>query len=399
MPSIRKQTNKNGTTYKITVTSGRDITGKQVRHFTTYKPEPGTPPKQAEKQAAAIALDFEQKINAGFEADNKIKFASYAEYVLKLKEQGGAKPSTIDSYRQRLQRVNEAIGHLKVVDIRPRHLNAFYANLAESGMNEITGRELSAGTIRQFHGVISVVLQQAEKEMIVPYNAASKATPPKLQLTDAETLQPNEIITTLHALEHEPIKWQAMIQLFLVTGARRGEMLALKWRNVDWDNSQIKIETTLLYSKNKGLHEGPTKTNNIRFVKIPLETLKILKKYQTYYLKLRLKNGLRWQNLDYIFPSDSGTAMTPNLINLWLKKFTKRHDLPKLTPHKFRHTMASILYFTGVDGVTISKRLGHANVSTTANIYSHIIKQADEIAADAIADAILRPQNLGRQKK
>ena len=82
--------------------------------------------------------------------------------------------------------------------------------------------------------------------------------------------------------------------------------------------------------------------------------------------------------------------MNPHSLSAWLHEFSQRHNLPSIHPHKFRHTMASLLYFGGLDSITISKRLGHAKVSTTTDIYSHIIQQADEQAADKIAETIFR---------
>ncbi len=85
--------------------------------------------------------------------------------------------------------------------------------------------------------------------------------------------------------------------------------------------------------------------------------------------------------------------MHPDSLTEWLHKFSERHGIPDVHPHKFRHTMASLLYFGGMDSITISKRLGHAKVSTTTDIYSHIIEQADERAGEAIADAIFHSKD------
>ena len=82
--------------------------------------------------------------------------------------------------------------------------------------------------------------------------------------------------------------------------------------------------------------------------------------------------------------------MHPDSVKRWLNKFSARHDLPHINPHAFRHTMASILYFNGVDSVSISKRLGHAQVSTTANIYAHVMEEADQRNADILADIFLK---------
>ena len=254
-------------------------------------------------------------------------------------------------------------------------------------------RPLSTKTITEYHRLISTILNQAEKEMLVPYNAASKATPPKLEKREAECFQTDEVDKIRDCLENEPIKWKTATHLLLITGCRRGEIMGLKWDKVDWDNSQIKIDRASLYSSDRGIYEDTTKTSTTRFIKLPHETMLLLADYRKWYNEQRLLNGDRWQNSGYLFVKDNGAPMNPDSLTDWLGKFSKKHDLPNVHPHKFRHTMASILYFNGVDSITISKRLGHAKVSTTTDIYSHIIKQADEAASNCIADVFLRPKN------
>ena len=102
------------------------------------------------------------------------------------------------------------------------------------------------------------------------------------------------------------------------------------------------------------------------------------------------RNGDRWVDSGYVFVRDNGDMLHPDSVTQWLSGFSKKYDLPPIHPHKLRHTMASVLINDGADIVTVSKRLGHAKVSTTTDIYSHIIKEADAKAADSIADAILR---------
>ncbi len=135
MANIRKIEGKNGPSYKITVTRGRDLDGKQVRHYKTWTPEHGMTARQMEKEVQKVAFEFEREIELGFQADNRQTFAEYAAYVLDLKERTGVKRRTIDRYQELLQRINPAIGHIKLADLRPQHLNTFYKNLAEPGIS------------------------------------------------------------------------------------------------------------------------------------------------------------------------------------------------------------------------------------------------------------------------
>lgn len=459
MPTIQKRTNKDGTfSYKITVSAGRDANGKQIRHYMTFSPAPNTPEKKADKEAQREAFAFENRIEAGFSLDNRQTFSQYAEYVIGIKERAGAKYRTIDRYRQLLERINQAIGHIKLTDLKPQHLNAFYKNLSEEGIRKgaetakasvnlrnlfqekgitraqissLTGvspititkamrgdrislerakmiatalgqpvdelfsierntAPLSSKTIIEHHRLISTILAQAEKEMLVLFNAASKATPPKIERKEAETFQPEEVQKIRDCLETEPLKWKTMVHLLLITGCRRGEIMGLKWEDMEWDRNRVKIARSLLYSPARGVYEDTTKTGNIRRISLPSETMQLLRRYRAWYSELKLKNGDRWQDSGFLFVQDNGEHMHPDSLTDWLNKFSKRHGIPNVHPHKFRHTMASLLYFGGMDSVTISKRLGHAKVSTTTDIYSHIIQQADEQAADKIAETVLR---------
>ncbi len=229
--------------------------------------------------------------------------------------------------------------------------------------------------------------------MLVPYNAAAKATPPKVTQKEVNYFQPDQIVAIREALEQEPIKWRVATHLLLITGCRRGEVMGLRWSRVDFDNSQIKIDTNLLYSPKRGIYEDTTKTGSVRFIKLPAETMALQRQYRRWYLELRLKNGDRWQNTDFLFVKDNGAPMIPDGITAWLRKFSERHGLPHINPHAFRHTMASILINNGTDVVSVSKRLGHAMTSTTTNIYAHVIAEADEQASECLADVLLRPKN------
>lgn len=459
MANIEKIAGKNGPAYRITVSGGFDIHGKRIRHRMTYKPAAGMTARQMEKAAQRAAVDFERSIEQGYVLDNKQTFAQYAEYVLSTKAQNGAlKIKTSERYEELLQRINQAIGHIRLVDLRAQHLNSFYRNLSEDGIRldsqtavaavdfpkllkekkltraaiakaadlsaatmtvvcrgesitlatarkvagamgmateklftiKDTGGGLSPKTILEHHRLISSVLAQAEKEMLVPYNAAAKASPPQAKRSNPNYFQPEEISQILDALEDEPIKWRTITHLMIVTGCRRGEIMGLKWEKIDFANRRIKIDLALLVSKEKGIYEDTTKTGDTRLLTMPKETMALLKEYRREQLRIQIANGDRWQNTGYVFTQDNGEPMSPDSITGWLSEFSTRHGLPHINPHAFRHTVASVLLANGTDIVTVSKQLGHANVSTTESFYSHIIEENKAKAAECIADTLLR---------
>lgn len=458
MANIKRIDGKTGPAFKITVTSGRGADGKQKRHYMTWKPEPGMTEKKMEKAVQKAAFEFEQQIEQGFIADNRQRFSEYAEYVIALKERNGAKRRTVERYRELMKRINVAIGHLKLSEIRPKHLNEFYANLGEEGVragivkatpkkdikklmkdkglsaaalsrssgmaassfapaihgNTVSQktadtlaaalgyktetlfklskdtRPLSSKTITEYHRLISTIMTQAEKEMLIQYNPAHRASPPKLERKEVESFQPEEVQRILDCLEKEPIKWRTITHLLMVTGCRRGEIMGLHWDSIDWEGQELRIDRALNYTPKSGIFEDSTKTGESRNIKLPRETMQLLRLYRAHYYGLKLKNGDRWIESGYVFTCDNGAAMNPDTVTQWLADFAKKYDLPHIHPHKFRHTMASLLISNGTDTLTVSKRLGHAKVSTTTDIYSHLIKKSDERAAESIADVILR---------
>lgn len=394
MANIQARRDKSGKliSYSIRVHRGRGLDGKQLKPWTaTFEVSPTWTEKSARKKAEAFAATFEKECREGVTSDSRLKFAEYCDYVLELKAQRGAKHSTIVRYRELTGRIYPAIGHIKLKDLRADHLNALYTELAKPGKNKRTGEGLSAKTILEHHRLISTVLDQAEKEGLVPFNVAAKATLPKVSKREVNYFQPEQVAAIRDALDAEPMKWKTLVHLLLITGARRGEVLGLKWNAVDFKRNRLHICNNILYSPDVGIYEDTPKTaTSDRWVSLPTETTQLLRQYRVWQSMERLRLGAYYQDQDFLFTQDDGRPMHPDSVTDWLAKFSKRHGLPHINPHAFRHTMASMLYFNGVDSVSISKRLGHAQVSTTANIYAHVMEAADQKNADILADVFLK---------
>ncbi|MBS7225953.1 MAG: site-specific integrase [Clostridiaceae bacterium] len=394
MANIQERRNKDGKliSYSIRVHRGRDANGKQLKPWTaTFEVSPTWTEKSARKKAEAFAATFEKECKEGITTDSRQKFASYCDYVINLKEQRGIKHSTIVRYKELTKRIYPRIGHIKLKELRADHLNDLYTFLAQDGQNAKTGGKLSAKTILEHHRLISTVLEQAVKEGVVPFNVAGRASLPKAEHKEVNYFQPEQVAAIRDALEREPIKWKTLVHLLLITGARRGEVLGLKWDKVDFEGERIYICNSVLYSSDVGIYESTPKTERSRrYVTLPTETMCLLRQYRVWQREERLRLGEYYQNQGFVFSQDNGKPMHPDSVTDWLKKFSKRHDLPHINPHAFRHTMASMLYFNGMDSVSISKRLGHAQVSTTANIYAHVMEEADKKSADILADVFLK---------
>lgn len=477
MASIRPLHGKDGrvTSYEVSVSNGRDSKGRQIRSSVTWKPEPGMSKIQTEKALRRFADDYEDKILRGEKADNRTTFAEYATKFLERKERT-LKFNTARDYRKLLDRINLALGHVKLRNLRPEHINNFLENLREKGVREGSDRAvatrllavlkersmsraklaaeagvavntvdeaahgkrvrlssaekmaaaldlpvekvfavskgskpLTEKTILKYFVLIHMVLKDAYKNGYVDHNVAERVDRPKGKDKEIRSLQPDEVAAILNALEDENVqlKWKVMTHLLLITGCRRGEIVGLRWSKVDLENRKLKIDTTLLYTPERGLFEDTTKTKQVRFVTVPAETVALLQQYRTWYEAEKASYGAawqkalteskaeleqRWNDSDFLFFQEGGWPMHPDSLSGWLHSFTKKKGLPHLNPHLFRHTQASLLIFDGADIVSVSKRLGHAQPSTTTNIYAHQIMEADARNAECIADAILRPK-------
>lgn len=258
MANIQPRRDKSGKliSYSIRVHRGRGSDGRQLKPWTaTFDVSPTWSEKSARKKAEAFAATFEKECREGVTSDSRLKFEEYCNYVLDLKEQRGAKHSTIVRYKELTGRIYPAIGHIKLKDLRADHLNTFYTELGKPGQNKRTGEGLSAKTILEHHRLISTVLDQAEKEGLVPFNVAAKATLPKVTKKEVNYFQPEQVAAIRDALETEPIKWKTLVHLFLITGARRGELLGLKWDKVDFSGCRIYICNNILYSPDRGIYE------------------------------------------------------------------------------------------------------------------------------------------------
>ena len=463
MASIKKIEGKGGVSYKITVSMGRDAQDRQIRHYKTWRPEKTMTARQIEREAQRVAYEFERDLQIGFQSDNRQTFAQYAEYVYSLREQRGDRPQTLARVRRQVSRINEHIGHMKLADIRPQHLNRLYKSLAEPGANhwrvyaapavdfkalvgngtyndlakkagvygrlicrlcnnqyisrknakiieEHLGRKdlfkivgnnkpLAPSTIRDYHGVIYTVLAQAEKEMIIPYNPAERATlPAKRRVRESTTLQPSQIQAVLAALEEEPINFRTMIHLFIVTGCRRGEIMAMKWEKVSFERREILVDRSMSYLPDRGIYEGPTKTGKARYISIPRQTAALLEKYRAWQMKQRLTMGDLWQDNGLLFTRQNGAPLNPGAINMELTLFCERHGLQHLNPHLFRHSVASILLSSGVDVLTVSSMLGHADTSTTLDTYAHEIEEARRKTAECVSEVILKKKTHDVEK-
>ena len=448
---------KRGNSYKITVSLGYDLNGKQIRKTMTWKPESGMTARQIEKEINRQATLFEEKCRKGQILDDRIKFSDFVEIWQKDYADKQLRDKTNQRNKQALERILVALGHLQIGKIQPHHLNEFYNNIAESGIRRDTKykciidlkeiikakgytvayisqlsnvalstfssifkgknttkkcaeqicstleydlrelfepvdfeKPLSNNTILCYHRIISSILGEAVKQGILLSNPCSRVRTPKIKHKEAEYLEENDVIRLLQSLEKEPLQYRALITLLLYSGMRRGEALGLTWKDINFKDNLIDINKSSLYVSGKGIFDDETKNESSkRVIKVPQSVIDSLKQLQIeQFHKRQMLTDEDWQDCDKVFKASNGSPLHPDTLSSWFKRFLKRHNLPNCHIHTLRHTNASLLIAQGINVRTVSNRLGHAQTSTTENIYSHAIKTADEKAAETLEEIL-----------
>ena len=415
MANIEPRKDKNGkiVSYRIRVYKGCDSFGKKLKPDSmTWKPpkDKKWSETRIEKEVNRIATLFEEECKKGLFVDNRQTFVRYAEYVLELKEKVELKKHrTIKRYRELLERIKPAIGHIKIAELKPQHLNQFYEQLSQKGMNLKTKGYLSKKTILEHHRLIHTILAQAEKEMLVTYNAADKATPPSLERKKATFLDDEQVRYILEWSKQEPLKWQVVINLLAFTGGRRGEIAGITEDKINIEENTIHFSESLLYSSEKGVYKSSLKTEaSDRILEIPSEPMSLIKQLIKENKDKITTLGNKWDYTGYLLTQEDGKPMHPDSITGYCTDFRTKYNniiqkknaelneneklplIPKMNPHAFRHAQASILNYYGVDVVSISGFLGQANPNVTQTIYQHLFKKANSKIAKLNSDILLK---------
>ncbi|MEM5777679.1 MAG: site-specific integrase [Candidatus Aenigmatarchaeota archaeon] len=377
MPGSIQKRGKNK--YLLVVSAGFDITGKRIRHTKVITANSDA---EAEKQ---LALFYAEVMKGNIRNDQQLTLGEYCKHWIETKEKK-LSSKTIDGYKKLLKRINEALGHIRLAKLKPRHLVEFYNLLREENLTE--------NTISHYHRFLHAVLETAYKvDKLIPENPAKAVidppTPgrPRPHFYDDD----EQILKLLKALNNAPIKYKMFVILALETGARRGELLGLEWKDIDFEKGIIYIRRASNYTKENGIYTSTTKTEtSVRKLSITEELIAFLKEYKKWQNELRLQKGDKWIDTDRLFTQDNGMPMHPDTPDKWFKKFLRENNLPPITIHGLRHTNASIMIANDVDIITIAERLGHADKSTPVRIYGHMLNKKEKQAAETIANATVR---------
>lgn len=304
------------------------------------------------------------------------------------------KQSTYASY-QTYARVHfkPALGEVPLKSLSTRILQQFYNyKFEEEG--------LSPKSIRNMNLYLHKALSQALQEGLIDSNPASGVTLPRARRPQVEILTRDDQAKLVRATYHH--RYGVFVRLVLMTGLRMGELLGLRWEDIDFHSNMLHIQRTLNRLQKRDLPDTfsgnrteiviqePKTENSIRTIPLLPQLIKDLMTWRSLQEMDRAAAGEQYQDTGMIVTNPMGGYIEPRTFKKYYDQILEIARLRHFTFHALRHTMASMLYFNGVDSVSISKRLGHAQVSTTANIYAHVMEAADQKDADILADVFLK---------
>jgi integrase len=301
------------------------------------------------------------------------------------------RPGTHDHYSKMVHGyVVPRIGGLKLGELTPGQLNAFYADLLvdgrlQGGPSQPAG--LSPKTVRHVHTLLHKALADAVRWGNLGRNPADRAEPPRPRTAEMKVwdlTQLRRFLTRVETNRLGPI-WLLMA----TTGMRRGEVLGLRWADVDLDGGRISIVQTHVLVDRLVVVSEPKTAKGRRSIALDPTTVSALRQYRRLQREERLRYGELWTDVGLVATHEDGTAINPRLFSAWFTQHARAADLPLIRLHDLRHSYATAALSAGIPAKVVSERLGHANIAITLDTYSHVLPNMQEQAAEQVAQLIL----------
>lgn len=405
MANITKRKNKAGFSYTIRVYHGYSSDGRRLKPYTTtWKSPVGMSEKAADKEAQRQALLFEEQCRTGLAGDaTRITLSEFIPMYLEQKKPPILTPYTYSAYKRILEElVKPALGHHKMQDIKPVHIQNFIDQLCtikkKNRDGSLSDEALSASSIRRYLTALQSVFKLAVKRQIIKENPARaelldipKAVAPKIDIFTKE-----EAAEMLEALDREPLQFQVLIQLAIMTGARRGELCALKFSDIDRETGKVTIERAAIKVAGQPIQIKPPKDYEIRTVAAGEAILPLIDALEQEKQEERLKLGSQWKGEEWLFTQWNGEIMNPQTPTKQFSKFLEKNGFRHRKFHSLRHTSATLLLYSDVTLKQVQGRLGHGDISTT-NKYLHCLTSADEEAANKLQSMLIRQTKKSEQ--
>jgi integrase len=318
--------------------------------------------------------------------DENLTFGEYLDRWLADSVYGSVRESTFtrDKYLV-ANHIKPALGRSKLKNLNALQVQSLYRERLDSG--------LSGSTVQKIHHVLHKALDQAVKWDLIPRNPADAVKAPTPTQKEKHPLSAPEARKLLDAARGDRL--EALYELAIQTGMRQGELLGLRWEDVDLDGQSLRIRRTLTRRGNEsggayGVGEPKTKKSR-RTVRLTERTVEALRSHRAQQAEEKLRAGASYQDQGLVFAGERGGIINPsNLRNRSFSPLLAKADLPRITFHDLRHTCASLLFQKNVHPKFVQELLGHASVAITLDTYSHMLPGMGSEAADTMREALGR---------
>ncbi|MPZ40381.1 MAG: tyrosine-type recombinase/integrase [Rhizobiales bacterium] len=364
--------------FELKFDAGRDpATGKRRIRYHSFK---------GGKRAAELELvRLVAEHDAGNSVDpSRVTVAEFFDRWDRDWASANVSPKTLERYRQiaRLQ-IKPHVGNLAIQKLRPLHLADLYAKL---GRGE---KALAARSVGHVHRLIHRVLRHAAAWGVVTQNVAAHVQPPTVDETEISILTEDQIGRVLDHLQGRTLR--PIVSLALVTGMRRGELLALRWKDADLDSGMITVARSLEQTKGSLRFKGPKTKHGRRKISIPPWMVAELRAHKARQQELRLRLGMgRAPDDSLVFAKWNGAPRAPHPVSQKFRMAMAALKIEGVTFHSLRHFHASALIASGMDVLTISRRLGHGSPVITLKTYGHLFSNTDARAAEIMQAAFAK---------
>ncbi len=371
--------------YRIDIEKGKKFDGSRNRITETFS---GTLKEAIERRDELLYEVKHQKIKP----DSNMNFLEYTKIWLRDYAEVNVKPTTLNGYKSCLNaHILPRFKDYKLSDITVYELEKFYNDLKKTKVINPDRygnyKLISEAVIRHQHSLLCVMLNTAVKWDFLNFNPCLKITkPPTVTKTEMKFYDEEEIKQLFRSLEYESLTFKTIIYLLVLNGMRRGEALGLMWDNIDFENKTITIKNNLLNVRGKGVFlDTPKTVKSKRTISAPnvcFDLLLKLKEYQEY--QKEICRDVDWVDTNFVFKSENGNYYNPDRLSRNWVSFIDKHKLKKVRLHDLRHTCATYLLSHNTPIATVSKKLGHSNIYTTLDTYTHSVDSDDIIASSLL---------------
>ncbi len=363
--------------YRLQVSMGADFKGDTIRFTKTVHCKSDA---QADKELAKFYVECE---SGNVSKGNKITISAFSEKWMKEYAKNKVKKSSYADYETTIRvHILPLLGHHYLTKLRPLQIQEWVNYL-------INDRKLAPKTVHNYFSVLDTIMQTALKWGYISKNPCELIDLPSKEKKEAAYYNREEVILLLQTLEKlsdDDFKYRVGITLTLFTGLRKGELMGLRWENIDLEEGIISVVQTRMYNKGFGVYEDTPKTSKSRRkISIPQECVTLLKQLKLKEDKQRLLIGSKWIESGAVFQNDYGEPLYPQMVSIWFRKFLKENKMRLITMHQLRHTHTSMLAYLEMDKLQISQRLGHSQLSTTMNIYTHLFEKTDKLISEKMS--------------